>query len=485
VTEVPQKEAFVDHQSTRIGRRLADLAAQHPDQSGFAIVRYGQPALAVRVAMADLATYSLDVQYYIWEADATGRILAERLVRAADRGVRVRVLVDDINLSGRDARIAALDAHPNIEIRLFNPFARRKWRILDFVTDLARVNHRMHNKMMIMDNAITLVGGRNVGAHYFEAHTKSNFRDLDIVGAGPIVRETSKVFDRFWNGPWAVPVRQLVKKAFSSADQAAAVSDIRQQMAIDNYPFQLETDTAQLLERLEDIFDDLIWAPGKIIWEDPASIYEGVKSGHMNEALHDRLADLESELLIESAYFIPRERGVEAARSMTGRGIRVRVLTNSLAANDVLAAHAGYSNYRKPLLEAGVELYELRPYPGPVQKKIVSAGSKAGLHTKAIVFDRKDVFIGSFNLDPRSSDINTEAGIYVESPELAHQVMEYMSEGVSPYNAYRVLLDDNGDLRWLIETGGNRLDYDNEPNSSWYQRWLAGLIRVLPAEQQL
>ncbi len=468
-----------------IGKQLADLAAEHPGKSGFAIIRYGQPALAARVALADLAEKSLDVQYYIWEADPTGRILAERLVRAAERGVRVRVLLDDINLSGRDARIAALDAHPRIEIRIFNPFANRRFRVLDFAIDLARVNHRMHNKMMIMDNALSLVGGRNVGAHYFEAHTQSNFRDLDIVGAGPVVRDTSEVFDRFWNGPWSVPVAELVAKPYTEDDQKTAIEDIRRQILEDKYPFPIEVDTQQLIERLEEIFADLVWAPGEIVWEDPSSIYEGIQSGRMNDALYERIQELEQELLIESAYFVPRAVGVDAARSLVERGVRVRILTNSLAANDVLAAHAGYSKYRKGLLEAGAELYELRPYPGPVDKKIISAESKAALHTKAIVFDRKDVFIGSFNLDPRSAAINTEAGIYVESPELARQVIEYMAEGVEPENAFRVLLDDNEKLRWVIEKDGVRLDYDRDPNSSWYQRWMAGIIRALPVEKQL
>jgi cardiolipin synthase C len=477
--------AFVDHESTTIGRRLAGLAEAHPGESGFAIVRYGRPALAARVALADLAERSLDVQYYIWEADATGRILAERLVRAADRGVQVRILVDDINLSGRDARVASLDAHPNIEIRIFNPFANRRFRALDFAFDLARVNHRMHNKMMIMDNALTLVGGRNVGAHYFQAHTQSNFRDLDIVGAGPIVRETSAVFDRFWDGPWSVPVAQLVKKAYGEEQLAAAVEDMRRQIEKDDYPFPLEIDTAELLDDLENIFDRLVWAPGQIVWEDPTSIYDGIKSGQMNSALLKRMEALETELLVESAYFVPRKSGVETVRSLTERGIRVRVLTNSLVANDVLAAHAGYSKYRKPLLEAGAELYELRPYPGPVDQKIVSAQSKAGLHTKAIVFDRKDVFIGSFNLDPRSSMINTEAGLYVESPALAQQVIDYMDEGVTPHNAFRVRMDDDEALRWIIEIAGARVEYDKDPNSSWYQRWLAAVIRGLPIEQQL
>ncbi len=477
--------AFADHEATSIGARLAELAAAHPGESGFAIIRYGQPALAARIALADLAQKSLDVQYYIWEADPTGRILTERLVRAADRGVRVRVLVDDINLAGRDARVAALDAHPGIEIRIFNPFRHRRFRALDFVTDLARVNHRMHNKIMVMDNALSLVGGRNIGAHYFESHAESNFRDLDIVSAGPIVRETSDVFDRFWNGPWAIPVSDVVDRPYTEEDYRSAIEAVRRNIEEDDYPFPIDTDAQSLLDRLDEIFSDLVWARGEIVWEDPSKIYESESSGHMNEALHERIGRLEHELLIESAYFVPRDRGVEAARNLHDRGVRVRVLTNSLSANDVLAAHAGYSKYRHALIRAGVELYELRPFPGPVDKNIVLGDSKAALHTKAIVFDREAVFIGSFNLDPRSAAINTEAGIYVESPEIARQVIEYMEEGVAPENAFRVLLDDDDDLRWVIEKDGFRLDYEKDPNSRWHQRWLAGLIRILPVENQL
>jgi putative cardiolipin synthase len=477
--------ALAKHESTKIGAQLADLAAQHPGKSGFSIIRYGRQALTARVALADLAERTVDVQYYIWEADATGRILAERLVRAAERGVRVRVLVDDMNMSGRDGRIAALDAHPNIEIRLFNPFANRKHRVIDFLTDMARVNHRMHNKIMVMDNAIALVGGRNVGAHYFEAHTESNFRDLDITAAGPVVREVSNVFDRFWNGEWSVPISGIAHKSFTEEDHRAAIADIRQQIEQEGYPFPLDLDVEALRGELGSLFDRLIWAEGQIVWDDPSSIYEGFKSGRINEALYERLRNLDSELLIESAYFVPRERGVEMARQLGERGVRIRVLSNSLAANDVLAAHGGYAKYRKDLIKAGAELYELRPDPGPVRKAAMPGKSKAALHTKAIVFDRKDVFIGSFNLDPRSSGLNTEAGLYVESPELARQVIDYMDEGVSPHSAYRVILDDDGDLRWIIEADGGRLDYDKDPMSRWWQRAVAKVIQLLPIEEQL
>jgi putative cardiolipin synthase len=485
VTNVPSSSASIDHTSTVLGRRLHDREAAHPDESGFAIIRRGRQALAARIALTDLAEKSLDVQYYIWEADPTGRILADRLVRAADRGVRVRVLVDDINLTGRDSKVAALDAHPNIEIRIFNPFKNRKFRMLDFALDMARVNHRMHNKTMIADNAIALVGGRNVGAHYFAAHGESNFRDLDIVGVGPIVRDISGVFDRFWNGEWAIPVSQIVGRTFTMSDHDAFVASMRQQIEADNYAAPLDAEASELLASLDTILDDLVWAPGQIVFDDPASIYDGIQSGTLNEAFYDRLKSVESELLIESAYLVPGARGVEWTEALVDRGVRVRILTNSLSSNDVLAAHAGYSKYRKQLIEAGAELYELRPYPGPVDKKIISAGSKAGLHTKALVFDQKAVFIGSFNLDPRSASINTEAGIYVESPELAAQVIDYMAEGVAPENAYRVLLDENGDLRWVIESDNAEVVYSTDPDSRWYQRWLAALIRLLPVEKQL
>ncbi len=471
--------------ATTIGEAIARRAERHAGKSGFAIIRYGRPALAARVALADLAEKSLDVQYYIWEADATGRILAERLIRAAERGVRVRVLLDDINLSGQDAGIAALDAHPNAEIRIFNPFANRRWRVFDFVADMVRVNHRMHNKMMIMDDIVSLVGGRNVGSHYFQAHSASNFRDLDIVGVGGIVTDTTNVFERFWEGPWSVPVFELVDRKYGFNDHQVAIREIRSRIESDDYPFSPNADTHELVTRLESILDDLVWAPGRIVWEDPAAIYNDGEGGRMNRALFDRLGQLDSDLLIESAYFVPGSNGIAEAKSLGQRGVRVRVLTNSLAANDVLAAHAGYANYRRGLIEAGVELYELRPFPGPVHKKVVSIDSKAALHTKAMVFDRKDVFIGSFNLDPRSSWINTEAGIYVESEGLAQQVIDYMDEGVSPQNAYRVLMNRDGSLRWRIETDDLQVDFGRDPDSRWYQRCLAGAIGWLPIERQL
>lgn len=298
-----------------------------------------------------------------------------------------------------------------------------------------------------------------------------------------MVREISTAFDRFWNGTWSVPIAALADRPYDKEDLQAARSTLREMIAADDYPYPLDRDIAELRAGLKGIFDSFIWAPGYIVWDDPSSKRGGER--RMLDALQRRLRRLNDELLIESAYFIPRDRGVGELKGLHERGVRIRVLTNSLASNDVLAAHAGYSMSRKQMIKNGVELYELRPDPGAVRKKILSGTSKAALHTKAIVFDRKDVFIGSFNLDPRSGDINTEAGLYVESPELAAQVIAYLDEGVRLENSYRVLLDADGDLYWITESDGVQQRFDKDPKSTATQRSVAGFIRMLPVIDQL
>ena len=480
-----ESTAFEGYLDTSVGQLFEQAARQHPGESGFALIRYGRPAFTARVALTELAEKSLDVQYYIWEADATGRIIAERLMQAADRGVRGRVLVDDISLVGRDANVAAMDAHPNIEIRVFNPFANRDARLFDFAFDLERVNHRMHNKIMVMDNAVTIVGGRNIGNHYFSVATDANFRDLDIAAAGPVVREVSNVFDHFWNGEWAVPIAALVDRPYTMADLREARAFISDSLAQQNYPYPLDQDVAALNAELTAIRDRFIWAPGQIVWDDPAAIEQGITDGAMIKALFKKVHSLQSELLIESAYFVTRDKAVETVKQMRERGVRIRMLTNSLASNDVVAAHAGHAKRRKQLIEAGMDLYEYRPDSRVTKTRAYRGESKAALHTKAIVFDREAVFIGSFNLDPRSAAINTEAGLYVESPELARQVIEYMDEGVQPENAYRVLLDEEGDLYWMTEVDGNEVRYYEEPLTTFGQRFMSGFIMILPVEHQL
>jgi len=479
--------AFQEHESTTLGRQIAKDAAQRPGESGFALMRYGHQAFTARIALADLAQKSIDVQYYIWEADATGRILAERLARAAERGVRVRVLIDDANLVNLDATVASFDAHPNIEVRLFNPFAQRTAKTLDFIVDFERVNHRMHNKLMVVDNAVAIVGGRNMSDPYFGVHPDQNFRDLDVVAIGPVVRDLSKVFDRFWNGDWAVPIAALVDHIYTTDDYAATTRAAREGIASGQYPYPLERDVAELEAELDTLYRSFIWAPARVIWDDPASISDpGLRT--MNRWLASRTGRLETEVLAESAYFVPLQDGVALIKRLRERGVRVRILTNSLVSNDVLSAFAGYSKYRADLVASGVEVYELRPDAGPIRQRMffgVRGGSRAGLHTKAIVFDRKDVFIGSFNLDPRSSFINTEAGLHIESPVLAAQLAEHMTEGVLLDNAYRVLQDPTGKLYWVTKDAGREIRYDEDPLSTFAQRLEAGLIRMLPIDNLL
>ena len=476
--------AFAEHESTPLGKEVAELAARHPGDSGYVIIRHGRQAFTARVTLAELAQRSIDIQYFLWEADATGFLLAERLLRAADRGVRVRVLLDDVNLKDRDAKLAALDAHPNVEIRIFNPFADRNSQLLGYLTDFDRVNHRMHNKLMVMDNALAIVGGRNMSDPYFEVDPTANFRDLDLAAAGPIVRDLSHLFDRFWNGDWSVPIAALVDKSYGEEDLRANVQRIRDAIANGGYPHPLDQDVAAIRSELTNILANAVWARGRVVYDDPASINDP-SLRVMNRLLFQRADRLQSEFIIESAYFIPQPRGIDKLKELVDRGVRVRVLTNSLASNDVLAAFAGYAKRREDLLRGGIELYELRPEPGPVRKRLFGGGSMAGLHTKAMVFDRKDVFIGSFNLDPRSSRINTEAGLYVESPALAAQVIEFMNTGIEPDSSFRVQLDGAGKLYWTSEDDGKALRFDTDPMSTTGQRFKTWVIRLLPVDEQL
>jgi putative cardiolipin synthase len=332
---------------------------------------------------------------------------------------------------------------------------------------------------------VAILGGRNIGNHYFGVDTHANFRDLDIMAAGPVVRDISSVFDHFWNGKWSFPIAALVEEPQTGADLLLVREALRKKIAEESYPYPLDQDVKRLRNYLRSTENALVWAPGSVQWDDPAEIGKEGHTSSMVEALSARIRELDDELLIESAYFVPMEKGVESLGSLVDRGVRVRVLTNSLLSNDVLAAHAGYAKRRKDLVRRGVELYELRPDAGIEDRKLFAGTSKAALHTKAIVFDRNSLFIGSLNLDPRSGLINTEIGLYVESPQLAAQVIEYLDEGIQSENSYRVQLDADGNLKWLTETGGKPEKFTRDPGSSFWQRFLSGFIGVLPVEGQL
>jgi putative cardiolipin synthase len=470
---------------TSLGETAVNAGERHPGMSGFTLIMSGRAAFTSRIALADLAERTIDVQYYIWDSDTTGRILAERLVRAADRGVRVRVIIDDLATEGRDEVIATLDAHPNIEIQVFNPFANRGFRMFDFLFDLDRVDHRMHNKMMIFDNAVAIVGGRNIADIYFQVSTDANYRDLDLVAVGPVVEDASQVFDYFWNGEWSVPISALTERSFSVADLDALMKRIHADIIEAGYPYSIDEQAVALEEGLPEIKGKLVWAPGWVVWDDPRDIERGRPAGKILKDLRAKAGTLERELLIESAYFVLPEEEVKLLGKLVERGVRVRVLTNSLESNDVIAAHAGHAAHREELIRRGVELYELKADAETVEKRIFPMRSRAALHTKALAFDRRSIFVGSFNLDPRSATINTEIGVYVESEGLAEDLIDSMNEGVLPESSYHVTLDENDELIWTTEMDGQLIETHEEPGTSFGRRFMIGLIHILPIEHLL
>ncbi len=479
--------AFANPETTSVGAFFQEAADKHPGLSGFSLVEHGENAFLARLAMADLAEKTLDAQYYIWDSDTTGRILASRLLRAADRGVRVRILIDDqYQTEERDFVIAALDGHPNIEIRVFNPITNRFWRTMSFLADFGRVNRRMHNKLLVMDNAVGIVGGRNIGDAYFGVRQDQNFRDLDVLTTGPIVGEISASFDMFWNSEWAIPAGAMVKEPSTETDWKAKLKRLEESVSATDYPYPIYQNLDELHARLVQIRDNFIWARGSVLVEDPSRVAADAEIGVIHKALSQRMSEVEHEVLIESPYFILPEQTIEGVRKLTARGVKVRVLTNSAVSNDVIAAHAGYENTREELLKAGVELYELRPDTNMERRwSDLSVKSRAALHAKSIVFDRKSVFIGSFNLDPRSSTLNTEVGVMIDSPEIASQVAKIMDEGVSPGSAYHVTLDKDDRLVWTAENNGEKVQYDTDPGTNVWERLLFDLIGSLPIEHLL
>ena len=479
--------AFTHPASTRLGQFFGSAADQHPGLSGFNLLGHGREAFIIRLALADLAERSLDMQYYVWDGDITGRIIIDRVMRAANRGVKVRLLIDDPYYKASGSVIAALDAHPGVEIRLFNPLTNRSWSTLNFILDFRRVNRRMHNKLMVADNAAAIVGGRNIGDIYFGVNTVANYRDLDVFAVGPVVSDLSRVFDRYWNSPSTVPIAAIVNRPYGAADLDAILARLRKEIAAADYPYPIDQDLDELAARGAELRDDLVWAHGRIIADDPEAIARGEESDDVVGFIRARVAQLKTELLAESPYFVLPAQTQATVKALNERNVRVRVLTNSLASNDMLAAHSGYAKTRRQLLANGMELYELRPDTDAFRSgwSLLSGQSRAALHAKAMAFDREAVFIGSFNLDPRSAVINTEASLYIESPELAERLMAYMATGVMPANSYRVVLNPNGSIIWQTVTDGLVVRYRNEPGTGFRRRLVANLLKLLPIDSQL
>jgi putative cardiolipin synthase len=474
------------------------LAAGHGDDSGLRLLTNSIDALLARLALADRAKHSIDLQYYIFHGDATGKLVAQHLLAAADRGVRVRVLLDDLHEGPRDAVLHALDGHRNIEIRVFNPFYERansKWTLgKQFLGDFARLNRRMHNKAYIVDGAAAIVGGRNIGDEYFDASDAVNFRDLDILLIGPVVAEVSHVFDAYWNSGPSTPIEAFAHPDVPPTDienVRKALAENASEVRATEYGAGVLTDVAEA--RAKGIRPhEWSWGPAEFLADDPekASPAADSKALHLAPHVREWLDGAQKRILLISPYFVAGDNGVAYLAGKRAKGIEVSVLTNSLASTDADAVYAAYGPYRPKLLAAGVTLYELKPNAIRSKKQqhlIASAQSQSSLHSKLIVVDDDKAFIGSMNLDPRSLNINTEDGVLVTSAGIAHQLVQTFQLATDPAVTYQVKLKSGSTsaVYWETKENGETVLYDSAPLTSGWRRFKAGFTRVLPIEGQL
>ncbi|HKE94273.1 MAG TPA: phospholipase D family protein, partial [Povalibacter sp.] len=442
------------------------------------------------------AQRTLDLQYYIWHSDPTGQYLAHEVLLAADRGVRVRMLLDDMDARSRDGLLMAIDQHPQIEIRLFNPFATRSG-MLRTLRELfrrgSRLNHRMHNKAWIADGRLAIVGGRNVGDEYFSASAGVNFVDLDATLAGAVVEKTERIFDQYWNSDGAVPIARLRR----TARNRLTLDEVRRQLT-EGVRTQVDDLYARRLRESPQIQDllagrcQLTWANEvEVVADDPRKALKSPREidPGVLESIEAGFAATERELLVISPYFVPGPGGTAALRRLALNGRHVAVLTNSLAATDVAAVHSGYSRYREPLLEAGVKLHELKPGPDESEDehnpRMRLGSSKASLHTKAAVVDREHIFVGSFNLDPRSATLNCEMGVWIRDHSLGQELATLFELGASPQRSFTVTLDERSELAWTEQLNGRAVRYDHDPYAGWGRRCVTWLLRYLPIESLL
>lgn len=490
--------AATDTADTVLARSLAPRLARNPGLSIFYPLGAGPDALTARMALARAAQKTLDLQYYIYEIDTTGSALLGEVIDAADRGVRVRLLIDDIHTGKQDKVWAAIDSHPNIEVRVFNPFANRSARWLELAYDFGRLNRRMHNKQMTVDNLVSIMGGRNIGDAYFSAKPDMAFSDLDVMVAGPVVPAASKVFDEYWNSESAYPIATVAPEGKEAPNELRAFRkeiEARGDMARAS-PFVQELLDTGLARGIETGHLPGFSGAARVIADKPDKIEESSDdpSTHAIPQLRALLEKAQTELVLVSPYFVSTRKGEAWLAAMVKRGVRVQVLTNSFAATDVAAVHAGYAPTRKRLLASGVELYELKPTAtgelarSRSPKPRMFASSRASLHAKAYIVDRQQLFIGSMNLDPRSIKLNTEMGVVLNSPPLAKQLVEDMDRRMLDI-AYRVNLkrDDNGaeSLTWTTLDNGKEVTYDHEPGMNVWQHLGIGILEVLPVEDQL
>ncbi|HEY1459435.1 MAG TPA: phospholipase D family protein [Casimicrobiaceae bacterium] len=479
--------ALTDTAQTRLGLAVAQGVAANPGNAGIHALAEPYDAFAARILLAAAAEKSLDVQYYIWHGDQVGYLMFEALWQAAERGVRVRLLLDDLNTGGLDPTIATLDAHPNIEVRLYNPVVQRDTRVLNFLTDFTRVNRRMHNKSFTADNQVSVVGGRNIGNEYFGAGSGVGFADLDVIALGPPVRDVSKEFDLYWNSPSAYPAASFVGPAGPEGVAHLEAKFATTRADPESVAYLEAVRATPLIRDLLDRRLALEWDTAQLVYDDPAKTLDTTERTDvlLFPQLVQTMGRPQKTLDLVSPYFVPGADGTSSLAALAKSGVKVRILTNSLAASDEKSVHAGYAKRRRDLLLAGVQLYELKPTAAQGLRKgeaRFGSSSSAGLHAKTFAVDRSRIFVGSFNFDQRSALLNTEMGLVIESPVLAQRLGRFFDADVA-MAAYEVVLAEDGrNLEWIEQTPSGSKRYDTDPDTSWLLRRQVDFLSILPIE---
>lgn len=464
---------------------------EHPELSGFFPLADGVDAFVARLALIESAQHTIDVQYYLYHRQQTAYLFTAYLLAAAERGVRVRLLLDDMSQADSEFDLGALAFHPNFEVRLFNPFPNRTVRALGFLTNFNQLSRRMHNKSFIVDNQMFITGGRNIGNAYFAAEDRSEFIDLDVLSVGNVVPHASKAFDLYWNHQLAYPIESL--RGESAQASLDGISEKLKNYLVthedSNYVKQLKS--SEFIRKLEadELYFD--WQQGQLFYDHPDKLLNEVeeKSANMSPSLFEAMGDPKEKVVIVSPYFIPKKEGVELLAKWIDNGVDVTVLTNSLAATDVAAVHAGYGQYRADLLRAGVKLWELKPSDLAAIKKQkegkrLTGSSQASLHAKTMTMDDKQIFVGTLNLDPRSFDLNTEMGVLIQSEKLSRMLSHWAGMKMAEY-AWQLELEspDSDELTWYDTITGET--FDTEPKTSSWRRFQVWFMSLLPIEDAL
>ncbi|MCK4782619.1 MAG: phospholipase D family protein [Desulfobacteraceae bacterium] len=475
--------ALTNTGDTRLGKAVADWTALHEGLSGFYPLTKGMDALGVRLRLAERAQKSIDLQYFLMKNDTAGAVMVNALLKSADRGVRVRFLLDDIFTTVPDRTFLLMDQHPNIEIRIFNPLSRRGIWAFNYIGDFSQANRRMHNKSFTVDNAISVVGGRNIADEYFQLKKDSVFVDFDVLALGPIVADISKSFDQYWNHSRAVPVEQFITAKKNEdlqtvrANVAAKLDDIYETV----YRKALNS---QLLQDLIADRQPLFVGPARVLADNPDKLINKIDEAHMQLAkdLSGVVRRAETEIIFISPYYVPGDRGVQLIRDLVAKGVRVVILTNSLASNNHVPVHSAYARYRRDVVKAGAELYEMRANAARELEGDEKGPEVLTLHTKAFLIDRRYLFVGSLNLDPRSIEINAEMGLLIDCEPMVRTFTRRAEERLSAIT-YRVLVNDKGKLEWHTRIDKQEVIETKEPLTGWWLRFKAWFMKIAPESQ--